>query len=149
MYALSAASTRRALSAVRILNNRFNGGAFAPTREAGLKTSASKRFRFDLVLIIALLLVGIAAFIIMKALSTPGGKIAVNINGEYVCEYSLSADGEYPLNGGTNILVIEGGAAYIKEASCPDGTCMHQGKISDIGERIVCLPNKVLVEVCE
>ena len=46
-----------------------------------------------------------------------------------------------------NLLIIEDGYAYIKEASCPDGLCVHQGKINKSGEMIVCLPNEVVVTV--
>ena len=30
---------------------------------------------------------------------------------------------------------------------CPDGLCVGQGKISLTGERITCLPNRVMVEI--
>ncbi len=76
-----------------------------------------------------------------------GNVAVVNINGADTERYSLSKDGEYPLNGGTNILVIEGGEAYIKSASCPDGLCVHYGKISSVGESIVCLPNRVMIRI--
>jgi hypothetical protein len=35
----------------------------------------------------------------------------------------------------------------MKEAECPDRSCVKQGKISKNKESIVCLPNKVIVEV--
>jgi hypothetical protein len=76
-----------------------------------------------------------------------GAFVRVSVNGEAVAEYSLYNDGEYEINGGTNILVIKDKKAYIKYASCPDGLCKNQSKIHMSGERIVCLPNRVLVEV--
>ncbi len=106
-----------------------------------------KRLVRDAVLIAVLLVTALAAFIIINALRRPGAEVVISVNGDAVSLYSLSDDGEYPLNGGTNLLVIEGGEAYIKSADCPDGLCVHQGKISDVGERIVCLPNRVMVEV--
>ncbi len=71
----------------------------------------------------------------------------VSVGGEVICEYSLSTDGEYALNGGTNILVIEGGEAYIRWADCPKQFCVNQGRISRTGQRITCLENRVIVEV--
>ena len=101
----------------------------------------------DAVLIIALLVSSLIALFLMKAFSEEGNYVRVSVDGETVAEYSLSEDGVYSLNGGTNILVIKDEEAYVSEASCPDGLCVHQGRISLVGERIVCLPNRVMAEV--
>ena len=61
--------------------------------------------------------------------------------------YSLLINGEYFLNGGTNILVIENGEAYLSYANCPDHTCVRTGKIKYTGQSIVCLPNRLSVIV--
>lgn len=45
----------------------------------------------------------------------------------------------------TNILVIEDGEAYMLSANCPDGLCMKQGKIKNSGDKIICLPNQIIV----
>lgn len=106
-----------------------------------------KRIKNDLVLILILITVSLSAFFIIESLREDGVSVRVTVNGDLVAEYSLFHDGEYVLNGGTNILVITNGKAYVKEASCPDGLCVNQGKISLSGERIVCLPNRVMIEV--
>ena len=106
-----------------------------------------KKIRNDVLLIVILLIAALSAFFIIESLREDGVSVRVTINGETVAKYSLSRDGEYVLNGGTNILVISNGEAYVKEASCPDGLCMNQGKISLSGQRIVCLPNRVMIEV--
>ena len=64
-----------------------------------------------------------------------------------MARYSLSDSGRYELNGGTNILVIEDGAAYMLEADCPDHICVSQGKVRYAGQCITCLPNKLTVTV--
>ena len=33
------------------------------------------------------------------------------------------------------------------DATCPDHICVNQKEISKTGETIVCLPNKVIVEI--
>jgi hypothetical protein len=106
-----------------------------------------KRLIFSLALIFALLTLGVSAFLITEAMREPGSVVTVSVDGKKIAEYPLSQNREYILNGGTNILVIENGKAYITYASCPDKVCMNQGKISLSGERIVCLPNKVMIEV--
>ena len=101
----------------------------------------------DIILIASVLLVILSVFIIITLVREDGAVARVTVDGAVVAEYSLSSDGEYSLGGGSNILVIENGCAYMKYASCPDGLCKNQGKVCHSGERIVCLPNRVMVEI--
>lgn len=48
---------------------------------------------------------------------------------------------------GTNIVKIENGEADIIDADCPDKLCVKDGSISKPGEILVCLPNKLVVEI--
>ena len=101
----------------------------------------------DIILIASILIVAIAFFLIVELTKEEGAGVTVKVDGVKVAEYSLSKNGTYPLNGGTNILVIENGKAYLSDANCPDKLCVHQGKISMTGETITCLPNKLTVTV--
>lgn len=101
----------------------------------------------DIILIASILVVAIAFFLIVELTKEEGAGVVVKVDGVEVAEYSLSKNGTYPLNGGTNILVIEDGRAYLSDANCPDKLCVHQGKISRTGEVITCLPNKLTVTV--
>ena len=101
----------------------------------------------DIILIASILIVAIAFFLIVELTKEEGAGVTVKVDGVKVAEYSLSKNGTYPLNGGTNILVIEDGRAYLTDANCPDKLCVHQGKISRTGETITCLPNKLTVTV--
>ena len=71
----------------------------------------------------------------------------VTLDGEEVGRYPLNRDGTFPLNGGSNILVIEHGEAWVSEANCPDKICMGMGKISRNGEFIACLPNLLIIVI--
>ena len=101
----------------------------------------------DIILIASILVIAIALFLIVELTKEEGAGVTVKVDGVKVAEYSLTANGTYPLNGGTNILVIEDGRAYLSDANCPDKLCVHQGKISRTGETITCLPNKLTVTV--
>ena len=74
-------------------------------------------------------------------------------NGELVAEIDLSkltgpytfpVDGE---DGQWNSIVAEPGRIRVLEATCPDQVCVNQGWISDSSLPIVCLPNKVIIEI--
>ena len=101
----------------------------------------------DLILIGSILLVIAIIFAVTTLTKEEGAYVVVKVDGKEVGQYSLTVDGEYELNGGTNILRIEGGAAYLTWANCPDHLCVKQGKVSMTGETITCLPNKLTVTV--
>lgn len=103
--------------------------------------------RYDLILIGALLVVSVGMLLVTTLTRRDGSYVEVEKNGEILATYRLSQSGEYSLNGGTNVLVIEGGMAYLKEANCPDKTCVRTGKIRYVGQSIVCLPNEIAITV--
>ncbi len=77
-----------------------------------------------------------------------GASVTVQVDGELYGIYSLDTDQTIYIND-TNVLVISEGKAYMSEADCPDGLCIQQGSISVNGTMIVCLPNRVVVQVTE
>lgn len=101
----------------------------------------------DIILILSVLLIAAALFLVVEMTKKDGAGVVVKVDGKEIAEYSLSENATYELNGGTNILVIENGKAYLSDANCPDKLCVHQGKISRTGEVITCLPNKLTVTV--
>lgn len=48
---------------------------------------------------------------------------------------------------GHNVVRIENGQADMIEADCPDKTCVRTRAISKLGQSIVCLPHKIVVQV--
>lgn len=48
---------------------------------------------------------------------------------------------------GYNLIEIGDGEVWVVEASCPDELDVKQGRISKSGEIIVCLPNKLVIEI--
>lgn len=107
----------------------------------------STRLRRDVILIFSLLVIGIFSLVLLRLTAEEGERVAVILENTTVAEYSLGVDGEFPLLGGKNLLVIEEGRAYIKESECPDHLCERMGKISLVNERIVCLPHKLTVKI--
>ena len=72
------------------------------------------------------------------------------MDGIEIVRFPLDEDRTYEIAGfgeGHNTLIIQGGEAYMSDASCPDHLCMGMGKISHAGQSIICLPNRVVVEI--
>ncbi len=104
----------------------------------------------DLILIGIILAVALISLGIIQLFKEEGAYVSVRIDGVEIATYSLSVDGEYSLNGGTNVLKIENGEAWMIEANCPtrgNTRCTAQGKISKTTESITCEPNKLTVVV--
>ena len=105
----------------------------------------------DVALIAALLaLSGILAFLpgISRA---EGGVVAIKVDGVIYKRASLLDDAEIPIlsedGKRANTVAIRDGHVEMLDATCPDGLCVRQGKIRGMGEIIVCLPNRVTVEI--
>ncbi len=80
----------------------------------------------------------------------PGSRIEITVDNRVYGIYSLETEQEIPIlihGTETNHVRISDGFADMTEAACPDLLCVHQKKISKTGETIVCLPNRVVVEV--
>lgn len=119
-----------------------------------MREADNKRKRlFDLLLIGGILILTallLFVFVLERrgAAEQEGGACAVVlVDGEETARYPLAENGSFPLNGGTNTLVIEDGFAWITDSDCPDKICEHMGKIHMNGQLIVCLPNGVIVTV--
>lgn len=108
---------------------------------------SDKKRIIDLCLVVFLLAVALVLYLVINGGKTPGATAVVRVDGAVIASYSLSDDGVYSLNGGTNTLVIENGEAYISEAECPNGRCIKQGRVRYTGQCITCLPNHLTVTV--
>lgn len=100
-----------------------------------------------IVILAACLLYGAYALLHTKE---PGQQVEVLLDGVVYGTYALNEPQEVLITGPagqTNLLVIKDGYASVTEASCPDKLCVHQKSIRAKGEMIVCLPNKMVVQV--
>ena len=103
----------------------------------------------DLILLAAIVLLAGVVYLALTLTRSGGAYAVVTVSGAEVGRYSLSEDQTVRIGSGDsyNILVIENGTARISEASCPDKLCVGQGAKKYDGESIICLPNKVVVEI--
>ena len=111
-----------------------------------IKTSIIKH-KTDIIVVASLLLLSIALFIFVGLTKEDGAVAEVRIGGKVVAEYPLSIDGTYTLNGGTNILTIEDGIAYMSYSECQGHQCEKMGKVRYVGEFIECAPNHIKIVI--
>lgn len=102
----------------------------------------------DWILILIVVCVAVCAYLSHQLLRNTGaGEVIVKVDGKHTGTYSLDEDQEIRINQGSNVLEIKNGRADMIDADCPDQLCVHQKAISANNENIICLPNKVVVEI--
>ena len=106
------------------------------------------------VILLLLVLAGAAsaAFVLLRPAG--GGTVArVTLDGAVVEEIDLSSVKEsYTFTvegpgGFSNTIQVEPGRIRVEKADCPDQICVHQGYISDGSQPIVCLPNRLIIQI--
>ena len=101
----------------------------------------------DWILVAAIfVLAGVVFFIYTSLGKQTAGIVKVTVDGELFGTYSLEKEQEIKIKD-TNYLMIKDGQADMMEADCPDQVCVEHISISKNKETIVCLPNKVIVEI--
>ena len=109
--------------------------------------SDRKKLIRDLVLAGSLLLAAVILLLVINGSRESGGVAVVRVDGVETERLPLSVNGTFPLNGGSTILIIQDGQAWMSEANCPDLICVRQGKIHYSGQVITCLPNRLTVTI--
>ena len=108
--------------------------------------------RRDILIIALLLILSFGSFGYWGLTQNAGAaRVKIEVAGSLLGEYDLNEEQTIDIPGADgqvmNQVIITGGAAYMSEADCPDKICVKQGKISRLGQSIVCLPNRVVVSV--
>ena len=99
-----------------------------------------------------MVIIAAAAFLIINfAVKKDGSYAVIKVDGNEIKTLDLNS-GETTIEvngyqGGVNKVVINDGKVSMTEADCPDELCVKTGKISRVGETIVCLPHRVVVEI--
>lgn len=111
-----------------------------------------KRLKKNDIIFLAVVIVILAVVYVLFSFggTKKGESVEILIDGASYGIYSLQEEQTIPIkisNKTINVLEIKDGKADMVEADCPDKLCVHQKAISKDKETIVCLPNKVVVQV--
>lgn len=100
----------------------------------------------DLILFISIIAIAFFTYLFGRITATKGDTVLILKDGKKFYQGSVYEDKTIDIEGG-NTVRIENGCAYMTDATCPDKLCIHQGKTEDSSKKIVCLPNRVTVEI--
>jgi hypothetical protein len=103
----------------------------------------------DVILAIILMIAGIASTLYLVSGGVIGETVIVSVNGQNYGTYDLTQNQilDVAKNGHINKVEIKDGKVTMIDADCPDKLCIKQGSIDKTNQSIVCLPNKVVVEL--
>ena len=117
-------------------------------------TNKAKKLRFlkwgDIVIFSALLLLAAALFVFHFASPRPDGAVAkITVDNQTVQTMPLSQNATYIVetNSGYNVVVVEDGRVFVRDADCKNHICVKSRAISRVGETIVCLPHKMTISI--
>ncbi len=85
----------------------------------------------------------------LLAPSSAGKEVRITCRGREFGVYPLDRDAEVEItgHGHTNIVRIQNGKVWMEHSDCKNQVCVDTGVISRTGQTIVCLPNRVAVEI--
>ena len=111
----------------------------------------TKKIKNDVILITVVLIVSLLAFLIFNSSLKDGENAVVTVEGKIVAVLSLAQDTKKTVETkyGINEVTVKDKKVCVSNADCPDKICEKHREISRVGETIVCLPHKLVVEISE
>lgn len=99
----------------------------------------------DIVVIALCFVLFLVSVLFCFLLKKSGKKLNVYENNKLVYSGNLSEDKEINLT--HNTIVVKDGKAFMEKSDCKNQICVKTGIITKSRECIVCLPNKVIIEI--
>lgn len=99
----------------------------------------------DILIISAILLLSLVSSVLIFTRPRTGTAVTVKVNNEFVYKGSLFENKIIRLDG--NTVEIKDGKVSVTQADCKNQICVNHKAITEKGESIICLPNKVIAEI--
>ena len=103
----------------------------------------------DIKLFLFLLIISFLGIVIFRFFSNNGKSALVYHDGNLIKTIDLSINDKYIVNGdnGDVVIVVNDGKVKVDTENSPLHLCSLQGYISNTYESIVCLPNKIVINI--
>lgn len=111
--------------------------------------------KWDYIIITLVLIVSSIGFMITNSIQNKTYKekyIEITLNGKLIKTIDIT-DSNYKLDfevkdeSHLNTFKVENGGVSIVHANCSDEVCVKSGFIDKVGQTLVCLPHKLIVEI--
>ena len=101
-----------------------------------------------LIAAIAAVCLGLSIFLLLPgddavyAEISSGGKIVRTVNLRIDQQFTVVGE-----TGGSNTVTVRDGRIAVTAADCPDRVCVSQGRISQSGMPIACVPHRLVIQI--
>lgn len=111
---------------------------------------SNRRTRGDIILLFSALAVTVLCAVLVFIPRGDGRTVVVNFDGHEL-KYALSEDldTEIAVNDKKIKIEIKDRTVRVAESACDDKICIKTGRISRIGQSIICAPAKVIVTITD
>lgn len=110
--------------------------------------------KMDIVIIVVLIISSFIPHFIYSSVGSKNNKnlyATIKVDGEIHNTIDLPTTSEEKFiiqtENGTNTILVNNNEVNIVYADCKDELCVKQGSISKIGKTLICLPNKLIIEI--
>lgn len=117
--------------------------------------SADKQNNIPRFLIVVTAVIFVVAIVLSIWILRPADVQLVEVvsDGEvlYTIDLAQAEDREFTIeyNGSSNTIQVKDGEIWVREALCPDQTCVNMGKLHSESMPIICLPNRLIIRFAE
>ncbi|MBC8183577.1 NusG domain II-containing protein [candidate division KSB1 bacterium] len=103
----------------------------------------------DKLLVAMLIILGITSIFAINKKRLPGETCSVEVSGEKTHHLKLSENQNLCVEGsmGKTSIQIKDNKVCVTHSDCPEKICVRTGWISNVGQIIVCVPNKVVIKI--
>ncbi len=113
-----------------------------------------KKYIADILIITIILITSLFWIIYNKSFckDTSGSKeVNVYVDGDLYGTYSIDTDDDIDIDSkyGHNRLSIKDNKVRMTDSDCDNNSCINMGEISYSYESIICIPNRVVVEISD
>lgn len=106
----------------------------------------------DFILIFSLLVIFICTFFYINNsyFNSDDKYVSVQVNGKEIKQITFGNEKKvYPIRTefGLNILEVSENGVKVIEANCPDKLDVKFGEINKVGQSIICMPNRLVIQI--
>lgn len=103
----------------------------------------------DIILFLVVLILAFLVLVLFNLNKAPGYQVKLTVDGKELVVLELDKNQEYIVDNeyGKNVVIIDDNKVYVREADCPDRICVDYKPIDEVGETIICLPHRLVIEV--
>lgn len=103
----------------------------------------------DRFLIVLLLILGAISLFLVSLIQTQGEAVQIFQNNVLKYQFNLNEEKKLVIENKSGFIqiFINNKKVWVNDSSCPTKICKKMGKISKTGQTIVCVPNKVFIQI--